>query len=135
LERVYTYARGCDRRDLEGVAALFQPEGSLVLPGRADDGTDLVFTGRAAIAERLQLLHRSRVTTHFVGNHLATVDGDRGTGETYCLAYHIDGPPDRNYLMSIRYEDAFERTPEGWRFAKRVLHLDWTSTSLLDHDA
>jgi hypothetical protein len=113
------YARGCDRRDFEGVASLFAEDGRLVLVDR-----DIVLEGRAAIAERLEVLKRWRVTTHFVGNYLSEVDGDEGTGETYCLAHHLYD--DRIYVMSIRYLDRYTRTVEGWRFAERALHVDWS---------
>ncbi|WP_238019292.1 nuclear transport factor 2 family protein [Dactylosporangium sp. AC04546] len=108
------YARGCDRRDAAGVAALFTPDGRLARE------PDLDVRGRAAIAERIAALSRYRVTTHFVGNHL--VDGDRG--EVYCMAYHLYD--DRVFVMSIRYQDRYAETDEGWRFAERVLIVDWT---------
>lgn len=61
------------------------------------------------------------------GQSTITVDADRGTGETYCLAHHLwveDGQ--RTLLvLSIRYLDTFARRGGQWLFAERQLIIDW----------
>ena len=37
--------------------------------------------------EKLQ--ETTEVTTHFMGQSTVTVDGERATGETYCIARHV----------------------------------------------
>jgi hypothetical protein len=70
-----------------------------------------------------------RQTTHTVGNHLATVDGDRASGETRVVAYHVLGDEGAETLLiwHIRYLDDYVRGSEGWRIRQRVLRVDLVS--------
>ena len=54
------------------------------------------------------------------------MSGDRATGETRCVAYHVLGDEGTETLMvwHILYLDAYARGPEGWRIAERVLRVD-----------
>ena len=113
---VDAYAAGLDRRRFDEVARLFADEGELTLRGRTT-------TGPEKLAKAFKVLERYDVTTHFVGQQTVEVDGDHATGETYCLAHHVSA--EENYVMSIRYQDAFTRTPSGWRFTSRELVIDW----------
>jgi len=74
-------------------------------------------------------LSRYDRTLHFVGNHLADVDGDHATGETYCFAHHITGVDD--HVMAIRYEDTYRRESGTWRFVARHLRLEWTQDTTI----
>ncbi len=124
---VHAYAQGVDRRDPEAVARLFAEDGIFVAyatPGVAEATSRS--QGHAEIVRAIGMAKHYRRTTHTIGNHLATVDGDRATGETRCVAYHVLGDRGRERLMvwHIRYLDTFVRIPEGWRFAERVLLVD-----------
>jgi hypothetical protein len=58
-------------------------------------------------------------------------DGDRATGESYCLAHHLtqDQHGSRTLMVaSIRYLDAFVKQDGAWLFAERRLMVDWTDT-------
>jgi SnoaL-like domain len=70
------------------------------------------------------------VTTHFNGQSTITLDGDRATGESYCLAHHLlAGEHGRSLiLMSIRYRDRFTKDEGAWYFAERKRIIDWTDT-------
>ena len=59
-----------------------------------------------------------------------SVDGDSATGTTYCIAHHLTGADD--FVMHIRYEDAYVRTADGWRIAARNLRLLWTANLPVD---
>jgi len=126
------YARAADRRDPEGSAATFTEDGLLAIyhgqPG-AEPPT-MERRGREAIAKAMVGLNRYTETTHLVGQQLVQIEGDRATGETYCLAHHLSGEGSQRiiYIMSIRYLDVFARTAEGWRIAERRLAVDWTET-------
>jgi uncharacterized protein (TIGR02246 family) len=113
---VAAYARGLDRREFDAVAHLFTPDGRLTHRGRTT-------AGRAPLAQAFTALARYDVTTHFVGQQTVAIDGDRATGETYCLAHHLDATGNR--VLSIRYQDVFVRDSDRWLIDSRELIVDW----------
>ncbi len=69
---------------------------------------------------------------HHVHNHLAEIDGDTAVAETCGLAHMVGRGPGGNvfvYQLSLRYQDSMVRTPEGWRFTRRDLVYDWSTTA------
>jgi hypothetical protein len=59
---------------------------------------------------------------------VAAVDRDRATGETGCLAHHLeraDGGGCTDRVLAIRYHDTFERGAGVWAISRRELHLLW----------
>ena len=65
---------------------------------------------------------------NFVGQSTVfTLDGDRATGEAYCLAHHVTVKGEKRSLMlaSLRYLDTFVKTEGAWLFAERLLYVDW----------
>jgi hypothetical protein len=133
-ELVDAWARHADRREPERQAALFAADGRVtVYMGEPETSEAVqVLTGRAELAAAFDALRGYEATTHFNGQHTATVDGDRATGETYCLAYHLwtSGGQRTLMIMSIRYLDAFIRQDGKWLFAERQLITDWTDRRL-----
>jgi uncharacterized protein (TIGR02246 family) len=133
-ELVDAWARHADRREPERQAALFTEDGRVTVymgePGTAD--AVQVLTGRAELEDAFAALRNYEATTHFNGQHTVTLDGDRATGETYCLAYHLWTSDGQRTLMimSIRYLDAFVRRDGQWLFAERQLITDWTDRRL-----
>lgn len=127
---VHAYAQGVDRRDAAAVAELFTEDGVFVAyatPGAVEPISRS--SGRAEITRAIGMARHYRQTTHTIGNHLAAVDGDRATGETRCVAYHVLGDEGAETLLvwHIRYLDTFARRPDGWRFLERVLRVDLVS--------
>lgn len=127
---VHAYAQGVDRRDPEAVAQLFTEDGTFVAfatPGATTPTSRS--QGRAEITRAIGMARHYRQTTHTIGNHLAEVRGDRASGETRCVAYHVLGGEGAETLLvwHIRYLDTFARQPEGWRFDERVLRVDLVS--------
>ena len=63
----------------------------------------------------------------------ASLDGDRATGETYCIAHHVfkaDG--ERQIMLAyLRYLDAFVKQGSAWLFAERNLYLEFGDTRAL----
>ena len=57
-------------------------------------------------------LNRYEATTHFNGQSTVALDGDRATGESYCLAHHLYTEDGERKLMvaSLRYLDTFAKT-------------------------
>jgi 3-phenylpropionate/cinnamic acid dioxygenase small subunit len=124
------YARAVDRRDYDAFARIFTRDGrvavyygdpAFVAPTNEMRGIDKIMKGMRGIEQY-------RRTTHFVGNQTVELEANRAMAETYCLAHHLHEVEGRwsNFIMSIRYADRCVREPEGWRFAERVLTVDWT---------
>jgi hypothetical protein len=128
-ELIDAYAHYADRRQPEEQAALYAEDGrTLVYPDLASAEPAQVLTGRAEHAEGFRVLSQYAATMHLIGQSTIVLDGDRATGECYCVAHHmIDTADERALLiMYIRYEDSFVRRDGAWRFAERRLRIDWT---------
>lgn len=66
--------------------------------------------------------HGPDYTRHFLANPVIQLDDDgRVTGKQYLVVVDI-APPGRAGAIFLggHYEDVYERTPEGWRFASRA---------------
>ena len=66
-----------------------------------------------------------------LGQQTVDLDGDRATGECYCLAHHVEVADDGSrsvMIMHIRYQDRYARTADGWKFEHRTLMVDWRET-------
>jgi uncharacterized protein (TIGR02246 family) len=127
---VHAYAQGVDRRDPEGVARLFTEDGTFVAYATPGDGEPTSRShGHAEITRAIAMARHYRSTTHTIGNHQAAVEGDRATGETRCVAYHVFGDEGGETLLVwyIRYLDTYVRRPAGWRIHERVLRVDLVS--------
>lgn len=124
---VHAYAQGVDRRDAAAVAELFTEDGIFVAYATPDAAEPTSRSqGRADIAKAIGMARHYRRTTHTIGNHLASVDGDRASGETRCVAYHVLGDEGAETLLvwHVRYLDAYVRHRDGWRIRERVLRVD-----------
>jgi hypothetical protein len=87
-----------------------------------------------ALAPVFADLNRYDATTHFVGQStIFTLNGDRATGEAYCLAHHVtsDGEKRRLMIASLRYLDTFVKIDGAWLFAERLLYVDWLEERVL----
>jgi SnoaL-like domain len=77
-------------------------------------------------------LNRYQATQHFNGQSTVWLDGDRATGESYCIAHHLftDAGQRKLMLAHLRYGDTFVKVDGGWLFAERNLYVDWIETRL-----
>ena len=124
---VESYAAGCDRRDIDLLRPVFVDGGTITVHWLDRDATSMTAPNDL---ERIPTgLARYDQTYHFLGNHRVVLDGDRATGDTYCMAHHLTG--DDDHVMHIRYEDSFERTADGWRITTRDLRLLWTTNEVV----
>ncbi len=64
-------------------------------------------------------------TVHLVLNHIITVDSDAATGTAYFQAFGLDAEGNRKDSLGI-YTDAFVRTLQGWKFARRAVRAALT---------
>ncbi|MEV7598839.1 nuclear transport factor 2 family protein [Kitasatospora sp. NPDC089797] len=133
-ELVDAYAHCADRRDAEGQLALFTEDTRFLV---FEDATTTEPTrdlhGRQALAPVFAQLNTYQATTHFNGQSTVVLDGERATGESYCLAHHLAAAPGgaRTIMVAaIRYLDAFVKQDGRWLFAERRLLVDWTESRL-----
>jgi len=128
-ELVEAYAHCADRRDAKGQMALFTADTHFVVYMNAKDpnpSQDLY--SREALNPVFADLNKYDATTHFVGQStILTLNGDRATGEAYCLAHHLTADDEKGRLMiaSLRYLDTFVKMDGAWLFAERLLYVDW----------
>ena len=134
-ELVDAYAFCADRRDADGQKALFTEDTQFVvyMAGEGTDATDDLH-GRESLTPVFDNLNRYEVTMHFNGQSTVALDGDRATGETYCLAHHVysDAGGRRLMIAALRYQDVFVKADGTWRFADRRLYVGWTETRTLE---
>jgi ketosteroid isomerase-like protein len=131
-ELVDAYAHCADRRDATGQMALFTEDTRFLVfydVTSAEPSQEL--RGRESLAPVFDDLNQYVATMHFNGQSTVSVDGDRATGESYCLAHHLKVTEDgQRTLMvaSIRYLDDFVQQDGRWLFAERRLMVNWIDT-------
>ena len=87
--------------------------------------------GRESLAPVFDDLNRYAATMHFNGQSTVDLDGDRASGESYCLAHHLSVSQDGQrtlMIASIRYLDRFAKRDGQWLFAERRLMVNWIDT-------
>lgn len=112
----YTYSG--DRGRVADLAACFAAHGTIEYPGTSA-------TGPAAIAAALSSGPANPARTfvrHHTANPLIEVQGDTATARSYFAVTSNNGPD-----HSGTYSDRLVRTAEGWRFAHRLVRVDWQS--------
>jgi hypothetical protein len=122
-ELALRYCRGVDRADAGLIESCF------VAGGTVDtDGTD---RPAEELAQRIADDADGSLLTHFVGNHLIEVDGDRAVSELYIIAYRIpvaDGAPAGPLrIRSGRYLSRAEKVAGVWAFSSLTLVEDWVA--------
>jgi hypothetical protein len=130
-ELIDAYARCADRRDAGGQKALFTEDTRFVvyMDGQGSEPTQLL-DGREALTPVFDDLRRYQATMHFNGQSTITLDGDRASGESYCIAHHLSAAGDQRTVMLayLRYHDTFAKVSDAWLFAERKLYVDWIET-------
>ncbi len=117
-----TYKQHLDQRDFKSYASLFTDDaewvgnlGKVVGPQQIEQ----------LLNETLEVWDDDRQRTyHLVLNPEIDVDGDTATARStwgYVTRDEHDAPV---FLMLGRYLDELRRTPEGWRFSRRVAYSD-----------
>ena len=128
-ELIEAYAHCADRRDAKGQMALFTADTHFVVYMNAKDpNPSQELRSREQLASVFADLNQYAATMHFVGqNTIFTLDGDRATGEAYCIAHHltVDGEKRRLMVAYLRYLDTFVKMDGAWSFAERLLYVDW----------
>jgi ketosteroid isomerase-like protein len=132
---VERYANAVDRGDAATAAALFIEAGELALwLDPTQDTPTATRRGHAEITEALGGLHTFDNTQHVIASSVIDIDGDVAVGETRCTAHHVrtgDGEP-RDEVLYITYVERLVHVDGGWRFARRELRVQWTSTQTVE---
>ncbi|MEY2432311.1 MAG: hypothetical protein QOC92_2036 [Acidimicrobiaceae bacterium] len=130
-ELVDAYAHCADRRDAVGQKSLFTEDTHFVvyMQGEGSEPTQ-VLDGREALTPVFEALNNYQATMHFNGQSTITLDGDRATGESYCIAHHLftEGGERKLMVAHLRYDDTFVKVDGAWLFGERNLYVDWTET-------
>jgi ketosteroid isomerase-like protein len=128
-ELVEAYAHCADRRDAKAQMALFTADARfLVYMNAKDPKPSQELHSRDALAPVFAGLSQYAATIHFVGQStIFSLNGDRATGEAYCIAHHltVDGEKRRLMVAYLRYLDTFAKIDGAWLFAERLLYVDW----------
>ena len=128
---VDAYAHRADRRDAEGQKSLFTEDTRFLvyMDGQGSEPSQ-VLDGREALTPVFDDLNRYEATMHFNGQSTIALDGDRATGESYCIAHHLFTEDDVRKLMVawLRYDDTFVKVGGSWLIAERNLYVDWIET-------
>jgi hypothetical protein len=114
------YGRLLDERRFDEFGQLFATDGEYVSAGTTSRGP-------AAIAESLRRIMTSNPlglaepNYHVLFNDRIELRGDQAesTSQSFFVAPGADGAP--RIVMMGNYQDRFVRTPQGWRFARRVV--------------
>jgi hypothetical protein len=119
----HRYAAAVDDRDFAAVAELFAADGVLVTarPPQSLDPVD-EHVGPAGVLVAMRALADVPRTFHAVVGQV--YDGTRG--RIACVAHHVlerDGVI-TDHVWHLRYLDDYVETPDGWRFARREVHVD-----------
>lgn len=118
------YCRANDRRDEELMRSCFHADAVIELHE--------VLTVDAFIELGRVVLGMYAQTWHNTGNQLVEVDGEAAWAEHYTISTHriaasADGP-ERDFVVSGRYIDRFERRGGEWRIARRKMIVDFSRT-------
>jgi uncharacterized protein (TIGR02246 family) len=119
---VAAYTDAVNRRDAEGMAAVFIADGVIEKPGFGDP-----VRGVEKILKRYRRLQRERdFLCQLINSGIVEVNGDKATARWWFTEVKKPvGSDDWLYLIGV-YQDESVRTPDGWRLARRV------QTTILD---
>lgn len=124
----FEYAFRLDRGDFGGVAELLA-SGQLRMAAAGMDGESIY--GAAAIesfyAEQVVTYDGDPRTRHLITNHSIelTADGDGARGRSYFTVLQAVPRQPIQTVVCGHYRDRFERGPEGWHFAEKVIQVDF----------
>jgi SnoaL-like domain len=128
-ELIEAYAHCADQRDPKGQMALFTADTHFVVYMNAKDPKPTQeLHSREALAPVFADLNQYTATVHFVGQStIFSLNDDRATGETYCIAHHltVNGKTRSMMVAYLRYLDTFVKIDGVWLFAERLLYVDW----------
>jgi hypothetical protein len=125
------YAHCADTRDAEGQKVLFTTDThfEVYMDGPGSQPSS-VLEGREALSPVFDDLNRYEATMHFNGQSTVSIDGNRGTGDSYTIAHHVYAEDGTRMMMVawLRYLDTFTKIDQAWYIAERKIILEWSET-------
>jgi hypothetical protein len=117
----YPYALDVDPDNGASYANLFTPDAVFRQP-RTE--------GREALAKlAASAPHGPLFVRHFITNHVIAPTPDGATGKEYLVVIDIgENGAASSIFLGGHYEDAYAKTPEGWRFKTRTFIASSTGT-------
>jgi hypothetical protein len=119
-ELALKYAQYIDDRDFDSMAK--------VLAEDVEMGSQAFETHTLAeFREQLKFLDSFSATMHMIGNQVGEWNGEKYSGETYCVASHIyerEGVAHK-LEMGIRYKDTIAPMDGTYKFTRRYLDVVW----------
>jgi len=113
------YSTAVDTQDWEAFAALFTPDAWIDYSAMGGS--------QGSVEETVRFLQKSipnfSSTQHMVANSAVEVQGDRAVGRTIChnpMVMKRESGEEHVFFCGLWYRDEFVRTPDGWRFQRRV---------------
>jgi 3-phenylpropionate/cinnamic acid dioxygenase small subunit len=134
---VERYAAIVDAFDYDAYPTLFTPDATFIAFGAGADEPFFRAEGADELAQAVHANDGFEQTYHAIHNHTCAIDGDRGSGVTYCLARHLlrsEGGALESIVVPLRYHDTYARTDEGWKFAAREIRFTWVERIPVDPD-
>jgi SnoaL-like protein len=127
-ELVEAYAHCADGRDAKSQMALFTADTHLVVHMNAKDpkpSQELNCQRRWLQFCRSEQVRSDHALPWTKYNPHAVQRPSHG--ETYCMPHHlsVDGNKRRLMIAALRYYDTFVKQDGAWRFAERLLYVDW----------
>ncbi len=115
------YAMALDSRDVGALVELFVDDVKAGAEGQGRDALQRWYD---------RVLRRFYRSIHLIcGHQFAFLDSDHATGSVYCRAEHEDG--DGWYIITMQYDDVYERRDGRWFFVKRREH-PWYSVDVTE---
>jgi hypothetical protein len=108
-----SYALGIDQRDYDRIRRCFASTFHAVYGpmGAFEDADELIAF--------IKGVEHFASTTHFLGTHLAEVEGDSGRMETYALITHREDGDRPEWTVAGDYRDEIERVDGRWAIVER----------------
>ena len=131
IERVLVrYARGIDRCDEALIASVYHEDSY-------DEHGPFHGTGGEFATWVVGVLRESfEATSHRISNATIELAGDEARVESYVVAYHKtrSGKSPKLLVVGGRYLDQFARREGEWRIARRIVVVDWSQVSAIEHE-
>jgi hypothetical protein len=120
-ELIHAYCNAADRHDHAKMRQLYH-EDAIDEHGHFSRGPAHEFIDKLPEIQANMAILQHNVTTVNL-----KLDGDRGEGEVYVIAFHQVRDGDRLYdvLIGGRYFDKYEKRAGVWKFSHRSVVADW----------